>query len=93
MILPLNFSCTVDLYADDTTLHVIVNKLLDIKNKLSTELDKLNHWCVTNKVIKNINKSKWMFITTSQRRTRMPNAGPTAHMDFRLTPCHDRVKY
>ena len=74
------------------TLHVLGNKLQDVETELNTELNKLNDWCVTDKININVNKSKCMLVTTSQRQARMPNAGLTVHMDSKIIPCSDTVK-
>lgn len=61
----------VELYADDTTLFDIQNSLTDIEWNLQEALNKMNIWCKCNGMVINIDKTKLMLITTSQKRQRM----------------------
>jgi len=71
--LPLHLSSESDLYADDTSVYVVGRDLSEIETKLNADMEKLNNWCIDNKIRINVNKTKCMLIMTPQRRARLPD--------------------
>ena len=55
-------------YADDLTLCVSGTNILDIQSNLSADLRHIESWCLNNRLIINISKSKCMVICTRQKR-------------------------
>ena len=52
----------VDMYADDTTLHIAGNNHLDVVYSLQSAMDRLLKWLEINRLVLNVDKTKLMFI-------------------------------
>ena len=63
-----NVICSVDLYADDSTLYDIQLNKAQIENNRQNALDLLQTWCLENGMLLNIDKTKLMLIINRQRR-------------------------
>ena len=66
--------CTIDLYADDTTIYYSNCDKLELERNLQKSLDCLQMWCRENGMILNMDKTKVMLITSRQKRTTLSNA-------------------
>lgn len=66
--LPLHLShCKSDLYADDTTIFIEGKNLKEIENMLNIDAANIYRWCMENGLTINMNKTKCMLISTSQK--------------------------
>ena len=66
--LPLHISSTsCDLFADDTTLHCTDVTVESIEMRLNQSLTELEHWCRSNSMIVNPQKSESMLIASRQK--------------------------
>ena len=86
--------CTIDLYADDTTIYYSnCDKLeLHVVRNLQKSLDCLEMWCRENSMILNMDKTKLMLITSRQKGTALNNADLTLNdVDISITTC-GRIK-
>lgn len=72
--LPLHTDLMTDLYADDATLYETGKSKDLIERKLQKAISDLASWCKQNGMVINIDKTKAMLITTSQRRSRIKNS-------------------
>ena len=82
--------CSVDLYADDTTLYEIGFDKDVLENNLQHALNLLNSWCLENGMIINIDKTKLMLISSRQKRQNMKDTNLTLayeNVDLRVTSC------
>ena len=73
--LPMHFSnrkvvCTM--FADDTTLYTSSNSTDTIANTLQKSLDELSCWCLSNHMVLNPSKTKYMLVTTRQKHQLRP---------------------
>ncbi len=64
---------STDLYADDTTISDISFSKDILQQNLQHSLDILETWCKENGMVLNTEKTKVIFITTPQKRTKMGN--------------------
>ncbi|XP_015769126.1 PREDICTED: RNA-directed DNA polymerase from mobile element jockey-like [Acropora digitifera] len=64
----------VYMYADDTTIHVVGNTVNDITTELQAVLDRVNSWCLSNRLIVHEGKSEAMVLSTT------PFVGPLKHL-------------
>ena len=58
----------IDMYADDTTLSVCSTKIDEIEAKLTDDMKDIIKWINKNKLALNIDKTKCMLLTSSQKR-------------------------
>ena len=82
--------CTIDLYADDTTIYYSNCDKFELERNLQKSLDCLEMWCRENGMILNMDKTKLMLITSRQKRTALCNAGLTLQyndIDVNITTC------
>jgi hypothetical protein len=63
---------SLDLFADDSTLHSQGRETEHIRNSLQRSLSDIESWCHLNKMILHPKKSKSMLITTRQKQQRKP---------------------
>ena len=66
--LPLFISSSCELFADDTTMHTTGKDINDVSNTLQSDVDKLETWSELNHMALHPNKSKFMLVTTRQKR-------------------------
>lgn len=83
--LPLHTNIMTDLYADDATFYVMNKSKEDIENKLQSALSNVATWCKQNGMLINIDKTKAMLITTSQRRSRIDDKLQISLSDVQLS--------
>ena len=82
--------CSVDLYADDTTLYEIGFDKDVLENNLQHALNLLTTWCLENGMVINIDKTKLMSISSRQKRTNMKDSNLTLvydNFDLQVTSC------
>ena len=61
----------IDLFADDTTLHISGSSLETIQIKLNEDIRRIVEWCINNNMLLNENKTKCMLFTTAQKLSHM----------------------
>ena len=69
--LPLSITdedATLELFADDSTLHTQSNCFSKIQQTLQISLNDINNWCTENRMVLHPQKSKSMLVTTRQKR-------------------------
>ena len=66
--LPLHITSTTELFADDTTLHTNDKDANNVCTKLQKDIDNLVEWTELNHMALHPQKSKFMLITTRQKR-------------------------
>ena len=66
--LPLYISSNCDLFADDTTLHSSHGNLESLSVQMQSNVDQLIEWTELNHMALNSDKTKFMLITTRQKR-------------------------
>ena len=66
--LPLHISCACELFADDTTLHNTSKHVNAVCADLQKDIEKLETWTKFNHMALHPQKSKFMLITTRQKR-------------------------
>ena len=71
--LPLHIHNDIDMFADDSTLHMSGANIEEIQLSLQTDLNVITTWCTDNKMVINTSKTKTMLITTKQRRHHLQN--------------------
>ena len=69
--LPLHISSPIELFADDTTLHTQGKTVNALCSDLQTEIDKLINWTELNHMSLHPKKSKFMLVTTRQKRQNL----------------------
>lgn len=62
--------CSTDMFADDTTLTMTGKISSDLSTHINTDLDLVQQWCDSNKMVINPAKSKAMFITSKGKQHR-----------------------
>ena len=85
-----NTSTSVDLYADDTTFYCSNLDKFVLERNLQAALDCLQRWCRENGIVLNIDKTKFMLITSWQKRTVLNDAVLNLQyndMDISMTIC------
>jgi hypothetical protein len=55
------------LYADDSTIHISGENILDIQTKVQEDLNRIELWCKDNNMFINCNKTKCMTVGTKQK--------------------------
>lgn len=58
--------CKINLFADDTLLHIITTNVEDGISKMNEDLKNISEWINQNKLKINVDKSKWMIISLKQ---------------------------
>ena len=66
--LPLHLSSSCELFADDTTVHNTGKDISAVSSALQSDMDKLVTWTDLNHMALHPNKSKFMLVTTRQKR-------------------------
>ena len=61
----------IDLFADDSTLHNSGRSVQCVENNLRNDLKEVQDWCENNDMYINVDKTKTMLLTTSQRSARL----------------------
>ncbi len=69
--LPLYINSLLDMYADDSTIHVTGKTIEELESKLNIDLKNVQIWCQKNRVAVNAKKTKVMQVTTYQRETQL----------------------
>ena len=83
--LPLFVSdCSIDMFADDTTIYYINSNPLIIQTVLQNELNIITNWCHMNKLVMNPNKTKSMIICSQQKRSRLVSDVMTLQIDSKI---------
>lgn len=59
------------MYADDSTLFTTGKTIVEVENKINTDLVSIQSWCNQNKMSINLSKTKSMLMTTTQRLSRL----------------------
>ena len=72
--LPLHINSTLDMYADDSTIHVSAKTVEELEYVLNQELTNVQNWCQINRMAVNADKTKVMLITTYQKETKLPTS-------------------
>jgi hypothetical protein len=67
-----NEDTTLDLFADDSTLHTKGKDITQIETSLQSGVRDINEWCHINNMLLHPKKSKSMLITTRQKHQRQP---------------------
>ena len=60
----------VDFFADDSTISLAVYKLSTIQSSLQSHLKNIEIWCQVNKMVMNVDKTKYVVISAKQKQTR-----------------------
>lgn len=60
-------NCNLFMYADDSTLTCSSSSINEVERSLNAALDRVNNWCLRNKLRLNSNKTKCMLIGTRQK--------------------------
>ena len=72
--LPLSVEhCNIDMFADDTTMHLHDNSISRIETTLNHELCQIQKWCQQNQMIINTDKTKCMLMGTHQKKSKLEN--------------------
>lgn len=74
--LPLNISISCELFADDTTLHNKGKNASLVCDNLQKDIDKVTKWSELNHMALHPHKSKFMLITTRQKRQNIKSKLP-----------------
>ena len=69
--LPLFIKALCDLFADDTTIHTHHSDLNQVSNTLQQSIDSLVEWTELNHMALNPDKTKYMIVTTRQKRQNL----------------------
>ena len=62
-----NKKISCDMFADDTTLSASGKSIEAVTNALQKSLDKTHCWCLSNRMVLNPSKTKYMIITSRQK--------------------------
>lgn len=71
--LPFSPTSKVDMYADDATISIVADNLLDLGNKANETVSNIYDWCLRNSMVLNESKTKYLLITNYQRRSFLNN--------------------
>ena len=66
----------LDLFADDSTLHTHDSDISNINNTLQLSINKIQSWCLRNKMALHPQKTKCMLITSRQKRQYDKKSNP-----------------
>jgi len=66
----IDISSSIDLYADDSTLHTSGRDIQSVQSDLQSCLDRINYWCKINNMSINPVKTKCMLISSKHRLKR-----------------------
>ncbi len=69
--LPFHIVSHIDMYADDSTVHVSAKTVCELNQKLNVDLENIKIWCRENNMLVNKEKTKAMLVTTYQRATHL----------------------
>ena len=70
----------IDLFADDSTLHNSGPSVQCVESNLRSDLKEVQDWCENNDMYINVDKTKTMLLTTSQRSTRLQKKELSLHI-------------
>ena len=62
--LPLHIDNNIDMFTDDSTLHMSGHNVDEIQRIIQTNLNAVSTWCEDNRMVLNTAKTKCMLITT-----------------------------
>ena len=68
-------NCCIDMYADDSTLHLSCDNFKSLQSKVQEDLFQVEKWCNDNCMFINANKTKFMIIGTKQKAMSLNNEG------------------
>ena len=89
LLLALQNSVVVDLYADDTTFYDFQSDVCQLETNLQHALNLLHIWCQQNGMVLNTDKTKVMLITSRQKRLSLQNPVLSlrySDIDIKMTP-------
>ncbi len=69
--LPLYIDCPLDMYSDDSTIHVTGKTIEELESKLNIDLKHVQIWCQNNRIAVNAEKTKVMLVIIYQRETEL----------------------
>ena len=79
--LPLFLTAICELFADDTALHVNNSKLSNVTASLQENINKLTEWSELNHMCLHPQKTKYMLITTRQKRQNLAYDSSPLYID------------
>ena len=78
--LPMHITSSCELFADDTTIYSSHSDLVHLLNILQENINHLNTWSELNHMSLNEKKTKYMIITTRQKRQNLTRVTPTINI-------------
>ena len=69
--LPLHIKSSCELFADDTTIHSSNSNHVHLSNSLQEDIGRLDAWSLLNHMSLNDKKTKYMIVTTRQKRQNL----------------------
>ena len=70
--LPLHLKyCSIEMYADDTTLYTVGKNIVDLKYDLNANAQNMTNWFHNNRLMLNVSKSHYMLICSHQKRIHL----------------------
>ncbi len=69
--LPLHCNNSIDMFADDSTLHTQKRTVVELEHELNADLENISMWCKSNKMATNTAKTHSMLVTTWQKRIHL----------------------
>ena len=82
--LPLFINALCELFADDTTLHKSHSDLKYISLVLQDSINSLIEWTESNHMALNPQKTKYMLVTTRQKRQNLSNNLPLLYINNQI---------
>ena len=73
------------LYADDTVIFHTGTDIVDVVNKLQSDLDRYSKWCLGNKLTVNTKKSNFVVYGTKAKVSKYQNSNLKLNGDVCLT--------
>ena len=71
--LPLHIYNNIDMFPDDSTLYTSGHNVDEIQHSLQTSLNAVTIWCEDHRMVTNTAETKYMLISTKQRRHHLRN--------------------
>ena len=79
--LPLHLKVNTEIFADDTTIHTHNKCLKQLTQDIQESVDNLKNWTDYNHMALHPQKTKYMIITTRQKRQNFPLKIPSIHLN------------
>lgn len=91
--LPLSTTSNIDMYADDSTLYAKGRSVNELSDELTSALDSVHNWCLSNGMVINIKKTKTMTISTYQKESKIGCTDLQVHYNNKLLDSvpHDKL--